>query len=368
VSDCSSPETPLISVIIPAYNAAAVLPQTLATVLAQTHRHLEVLIVDDGSTDDTVAIAQAVANGDPRVQILQQANGGVAAARNAAIAQAQGTFIAPIDADDLWHPQTLENLLAAMVQAGERAGVAYAWSVDIDQYSQPTGQFRAATVSGAVLATLICHNFIGNASATLIRRRDLQRIGGYDPHLRAQQAQGCEDWDLYLRLAECCDFCVAPQFLIGYRKTVGSMSGDFNQMARSHQLILQRVRDKHPDLAGWLYRLSASSLYVYFAQQSFQYGLPRASLDWIRRAIALDPAMTLGRLGVYRLALLSWLQHKGLLSPMVCVPPENLKSDRPSSDLDATLDSIFAAAPVQSFRLRFKLLVGTSLHWLLSRI
>lgn len=362
------PPDPLISVIIPAYNAADVLPQTLTSVLAQTYPQMEVMIVDDGSTDDTVAIAQAVANGDPRVRILQQANGGVAAARNAAIAQAQGEFIAPIDADDLWHPQTLAKLLAALVAHGETAGVAYAWSVDIDQYSQPTGQFRAATVAGPVLATLICHNFIGNASATLIRRHYLDRIGGYDPHLRAQQAQGCEDWDLYLRLADCCEFCVVPDFLVGYRKTVGSMSGDFNQMAKSHQLILQRVRDKHPEISGWLYRLSASSLYVYFAQQSFQYGLPQASLDWIRRAIALDPLTPLGRLGVYRLALLSWLQHRGLLSPMVCVPPEDLGSDRPSSDPDSVLDSIFATAPVQSFRLRFKLLVGTSLHWLLSRI
>ncbi|MGB3294833.1 MAG: glycosyltransferase family 2 protein, partial [Phormidesmis sp.] len=114
---------PLVSVIVPTYNAEAFIAKTLASVLAQTYRHLEVLVVDDGSSDRTPSIVKAMAEQYPRITLLQQPNGGVAIARNAGIKKAQGEFIAPIDADDLWHPEMIEKLYVPFSQGNAQLGV-----------------------------------------------------------------------------------------------------------------------------------------------------------------------------------------------------------------------------------------------------
>jgi glycosyltransferase involved in cell wall biosynthesis len=96
---------PLVSVIIPAYNAENFIAKTLESVLSQTYQNIEVLVVDDGSTDTTAEIVKSFVQKDSRVSLLQQSNAGVAAARNLAIEKSKGEYIAPIDADDIWYPQ-----------------------------------------------------------------------------------------------------------------------------------------------------------------------------------------------------------------------------------------------------------------------
>ena len=307
-----SSETPLISVIIPAYNAASLIERTLRSVLAQTYQNLEVLVVDDGSTDQTSAVVAAIAHQDPRVKLLHQANAGVAAARNLAIAQAQGEFIAPMDADDLWYPENLEKQVQCLIQGGPQMGLVYSWSVDIDEQDALLGGFRAAEIQGQVYATLVCHNFLGNASASMIRRSCLEQVGWYESKLRSQQAQGCEDWDLYLRIAEKFEFGVVPAFLVGYRKLTASMSGDYQQMARSHTLVMQAVRQRHPELPAFVFRLSSSNLYFYFAHQSHRSRSHRTTLYWLGQSIQADPLSCWIRLGLYRLTIQSvWGSVRG---------------------------------------------------------
>ena len=95
---------PSVSVIIPAYNAADTLAETLASVVAQTWPNVEVLVVDDGSTDATADIVEMIAEQHHQVRLIRQTNAGVAAARNAGLREARGDLVAPLDADDLWHP------------------------------------------------------------------------------------------------------------------------------------------------------------------------------------------------------------------------------------------------------------------------
>ncbi|MEM9119170.1 MAG: glycosyltransferase family A protein [Cyanobacteria bacterium P01_F01_bin.56] len=294
-----------MSVIIPAYNAERFLPQTLASIQAQTYQNLEILVVDDGSCDRTPQIVQALAQEDPRIQLLQQANGGVAAARNHGLRQAKGEFIAPIDADDLWWPEAVAKLVNQLQKSRPQVGVVYAWSADIDEQAQPSGGIHAATVVGNVYKTLICHNFLGNASSTLIRKTCLDCVGGYDSQLKAQNAQGCEDWDLYLRLAERFKFAVVPEFLVGYRKVTSSMSGDFSQMARSQALMLKAVQYQHPEIPAFLYRLSQSSFYLYLAYQCDLAGHAPRALAWLKEAAIVDPITPFLRLGFYTLMVKS---------------------------------------------------------------
>lgn len=110
---------PLVSVIIPAYNAEFFIEKTLNSVLSQTYKNIEVLVVDDGSQDRTAEIITSIAKIDSRVFLLQQSNAGVAAARNLAINKCRGEYIAPIDADDIWYPQNLEKQVQCMLQDPE---------------------------------------------------------------------------------------------------------------------------------------------------------------------------------------------------------------------------------------------------------
>ena len=299
-----SSKEPLVSVIIPAYNAERFIARTLQSVLAQTYTNLEVIVVDDGSGDGTAQIVKSIAQTDRRIIFLQQPNLGVAAARNLGISKSTGEFIAPIDADDLWYPENIVKQVQQM-QSDSSVGLVYSWSVDIDENDALLGGFRAAKIEGEVYNTLVCHNFIGNASASLIRRSCLGKANPYNCEMKLQNAQGCEDWELYLRIAENYQFRVVPEFLVGYRKLLSSMSGDYNQMAKSHASIMQTVRQKHPHLPAIVYRLSSSNLYMYFAHQSNRCNKHRVTLFWLYEALQADLITPFLRLGLYRLSIAS---------------------------------------------------------------
>ncbi|GGF01944.1 glycosyl transferase [Aliidongia dinghuensis] len=245
----SEPDSTLVSVIIPTYNAARFVERTLASVLAQTHARLEVLVVDDGSTDQTTAIVEAAALRDPRIKLFRRDHGGVAAARNFALTQAEGTLIAPVDADDLWHPAKLAQQLAALARSGPETGVVYCWSVGIDEDDVVTvPNLCESRAAGSVLADMIECNLPGNASTPLIRRSCLEAVGGYDPGLMAAGAQGTEDWKLYLALAEICEFAVVRRHLVGYRRTRENMSSNVAVMERSIGLLRSWFMGKWPEL------------------------------------------------------------------------------------------------------------------------
>ncbi len=287
-SDRVASTLPLVSVIIPAYNAEAFIEKTLKSVLSQTYQNLEVLVVDDGSYDRTPEIIKSIAQQDKRVVLLQHKNAGVAAARNLGIEKSQGEFIAPIDADDIWYPENIEKQVQCFLASDPSVGLVYSWSVDIDQDDVPTGIFRAAKIEGEVYVTLVGHNFIGNASSSMIRRDCFQQVGGYNCQFKEQDAQGCEDWDLYLRIADSYQFRVVPEFMVGYRKMTNSMSRDYTKMAKSHTLVMQAVRQKHPEIWAAIYGFSSSSLYIYFAHQSHSLKEYKITLYWLNKAVKSD--------------------------------------------------------------------------------
>lgn len=306
-------ERPLVSVIIPAYNAELFIEETLKSVLAQTYKNIEVIVVDDGSQDRTAEIVNKFIEIDQRVKLFTQVNSGVAVARNTGIAKAQGEFIAPIDADDIWYPDNIAKQVECMLASPANVGVVYSWSVYIDETGSLTGGFCAGNITGNVYTTLIWQNFIDNASASLIRRNVLEKVGLYDWQLRQQKAQGCEDWDLYLRIAEYYEFAVVPEFLVGYRKTPQTMSKDYEQMARSHDLMLQAHRQKHPEILNIIYRISSSTFYLYLAQENYQNCNYQGTRDWLYKSWQAEPFVLWLRLPFYRLAIAcmwDWLANQ----------------------------------------------------------
>ena len=216
-----------MSVVIPAYNAAATLDETLRSVRSQTHRALEIIVVDDGSTDDTRAIAERHAAIDQRVQVVTQDNAGVAAARNTGWRRARSDLIAFVDADDLSAPTRIERQVQVMQRRrpARRTGLLL---VRPDRQPGPDHPAsRGCPLRRRCAGSELCvSNFIGNGSAALVRRQALIDADGFDSRLRAAGAEGCEDYLLYFRVAERYHFAVVPEPLVGYRYLPNNMSSN----------------------------------------------------------------------------------------------------------------------------------------------
>ena len=250
----STPGEPLVSVVIPAYNAAVTLDETLHSARTQSHRNLEIIVVDDGSTDRTPAIAARHAAVDDRVRVMPQRNAGVAAARNTGWRAARADVIAFLDADDLWAPTKIERQLQALQSAGPRVGLVYCWYHTIDSAGLITDVQNGPAWEGDVLHPLLQNNFIGNGSAALIRRQALVEAGGFDATLQAMGAQGCEDYLLYCRVARRHAFALVADHLVGYRTAPGNMSSDRPRMLRSWLLVADEMQARHGDEADTVLR------------------------------------------------------------------------------------------------------------------
>ena len=247
---------PRVAIIIPAYNAAATLHETLASALAQTFTDFEVIVVSDGSIDGTAELVIDAAGRDPRIRLIEQGNAGVAAARNAAIEDSDSAFIAPLDADDLWHPQKLALQVGRFDAASARTGLVYNWYHPIDGSGRIIQPVATPEAEGFVLHRHLVWNFVGNGSTPLIRRTSLADLR-YEPELAARGAGGCEDYLLQLQLARTSEFACMPAHLTGYRQGDGRMSGNRLAMLRSHLETFNRMRGTVGDAAqalcdrGW---------------------------------------------------------------------------------------------------------------------
>ncbi|NKL62366.1 glycosyltransferase family 2 protein [Rhizobium leguminosarum] len=240
--------SPLVTIVIPAYNAEKTLAETLRSVSAQSYDKLEILVVDDGSRDGTFDLARDYGLTDRRVRVLRQDNGGVARARNHGIRESRGLYIAPVDADDVWHPSKIELQLEAVLKFPDGNGVAYNWYAAIDENGIIFGHSRPVMHQGNIFEPLLRENFIGNGSTPLMPRAEILRCGGYDAGLRDNGAEGCEDLKLYLALAETLPFALVPDFLTGYRFTRGNMSSNAYRMLKSHALVMAPIIARYPHL------------------------------------------------------------------------------------------------------------------------
>jgi len=236
-----------VSVVIPAYNAAATIDATLLSVRRQTHQALEVVVVVDGATDDTATLARRHGAEDPRVRVLVMRNGGVAAARNAGARIATGAFIAPIDADDLWHPDKVRRQLAVFAAGGPRMGCVYSPFRVIDMEDAVIFTAPRPTFSGPLFLRSLYFNFVGNGSGLMIRREAFVDVGGYEPGLRAMGLEGAEDRLIQILIARRWLTGVAADYLVGYRRHRNAMSANFDRSLRSSMAALDIVARRHPE-------------------------------------------------------------------------------------------------------------------------
>jgi glycosyltransferase involved in cell wall biosynthesis len=245
----------LVSVVVPAFNAATTIYETIASALNQTHHNIEVIVADDGSTDQTKDIVASLIKRDARVRYIYKTNGGVASARNFGIAEARGAFIATLDADDLWYPTKLTLQLERFQTSGSETALVYAWCCWIDDSGGIVGYAPPTKLEGSIFSQMCLGNVVISGSNALIKRDALIAAGGFDETLRSRGGQGCEDWKLYLQIAEQHPIAMVPEYLVGYRvSSPGAMSDDFAQMMRSRRLVEAEFISAYPNLAAQLAR------------------------------------------------------------------------------------------------------------------
>lgn len=300
---------PLVSVVVPSWNSELTLLETLRSVAAQTYRELEIIIVNDGSTDRTPALAAQFCGDEPRARLITQTNGGVASARNAGIAEARGDWVAPVDADDLWHPAKIGKQVAAVLAARERPGFAYCWFRVIDGDGNIVGSGPRWEIQGHGFNRIAYRNPVGNGSALLISRDAALRAGGYDPSLRARGAQGCEDVLLQLLIARDHPVALVPGHLVGYRRHPQSMSQDQARIVRSWQAVYARMKAEGA-LTAQLERWNRADVELTLAEADAVAGNRAAAAARIANAVWLDPPRSTAFL-LYRAARLAGRLARG---------------------------------------------------------
>ncbi len=285
---------PLVSVIIPAYNAQAFLRATLDSVLAQTYDRLEVIVVDDGSTDDTGAVVAAVKATDPRVRLITKTNGGVSSARNAGIAAARGDYVAFLDADDIWHPEKIAAQIDVLRPAGrERYVAAFSLHLRIDADGRVAGKSRSWPFDEFSLPAHIVLRPVGNGSSLIVRRDVAICAGGFDEDYVTRGAGGCEDFDFELRIAAQYPIACVRKYHVGYRVYDGNMSSDSPKMARAIHETLDRHLQLHDDLSTYCRKMAELRAYEY----SVSILRPRHKAECLRHVrdmMAVDGSHALG--------------------------------------------------------------------------
>jgi len=240
----SDAETFLISVIIPSYNSGKYLNEAIESVVNQTYKNIEIILVNDGSTDDTEKIAKEWQKRDGRIRYIKyQRNKGLAAARNTGIKAARGEYIAFLDADDVWLLQKIEIQIKKAVELN--ADLTFSnWYIWEPEKKIKIRAFESNPVENNrknLLSFLIKKNF-GNSSTALIKRLVLEEVGLFDETLRFS-----EDYDLWFRfLLDGMKIAFIPEPLICCRKHSEQASKDIYRMRLSRLTIFKKITQKNP--------------------------------------------------------------------------------------------------------------------------
>jgi len=276
--------TPLVSVVIPTYNRGHCIGACIDSVLAQTLGDLEIIIVDDCSSDDTAA--RVAAYTDARISYqVQSSNQGGAAARNAGIRRARGEFVAFLDSDDLWLPAKLEKQIDGMRQAGPDCGLSYTWLQCIDDAGRHTMRIDP-DVDGDCFERILVSNFIGSFSNLVVRRDLLVQEGGLD-----EQFRSCQDWDLLIRLCRRARVHCQREYLTLYLQSVTDtvrISTNPRSVVQGHRRILAKFAADYAALPAPVRRQAYAVFMALFAH-SGSVG-DALNMGWKRAGSGAGPA------------------------------------------------------------------------------
>lgn len=309
-----SPDQPLVSVVIACFNCAALVTQTLDSLMRQTHRNLEVIAVDDESTDATREVLDAYRATEPRLRIIHKSNGGCASARNAGIAAAKGQFIAVIDADDLWAPNYVEAHLARFADDPE-LGVSFTPVRFISFEGTFTGEVTRPKLHGITPQDLLEGNPAGCAMM-IARRQVFDDVGPYNPQLRRAEDQ---EWLFRVTLSRW-RIGGYPEALADYRNSPSGLSADLEAQRKAYLELLEHVRKLAPDVVARGYRRAVGTMLHYMARRAIRLGKGADVVrHYLTQALRMAPSLLI-RKPVPTLAMLVAAYVPGTIERMRPAP------------------------------------------------
>lgn len=275
---------PLVSVVIPAYNAAKTIQSTVQSVLGQTIQNFEIIVIDDGSKDNTIEVAESIK--DSRVKVLPQQNGGASAARNIGIKASQGKYIAFLDADDLWLPHKLERQLDVLTNEKDVTAVQSGVYFVNDSLKVLSARlcFQPEDV---LLETLLFQNLPGLMSTLVVERSVFDEIGYLDTSLEI-----LEDWELAIRLSRFCNLESIEEPLTLYRQHPENRSKNLDIHIKPGYTIIERLfKDSTiPDHIRKQHRLIYSTFYRMLCGGAFNVSRYGESLKWGLKSLLTHPS------------------------------------------------------------------------------
>jgi len=301
LSKSLSNEQPLVSVVIPTYNVEDYIEQAVSSVLAQSYRNLEVIIVDDQSPDNSIALVKNTFS-DYRIKIIKQQNRGLAGARNTGIRHANGEFIALLDSDDFWAINKIEKHITQMLE-NPHCGLSFCASQFVDKQGQLLNRRQAPKKKSNYQASdIFCRNPIGNGSVPVIRKRILEQIGfqtddktendkPYTQYFHESLKQS-EDIDCWTRIAilTATDFLYIDEELTFYRLINTSLSADVNTQFSTWMMLLENLDQYAPGFAQKYGPIAKAFQYRYLARRSLFQGYANNALKFMWLAIKTKPS------------------------------------------------------------------------------
>ncbi|MCH2043273.1 MAG: glycosyltransferase [Saprospiraceae bacterium] len=226
----------LVSIIIPAYKAARYIEETIRSVFTQTHQHLEIIVVDDGSPDNQEEVIQKLIQEDSRLQYVKQTNAGVASARNHGFKLSKGTYLAFLDADDVWLPENLEKKLAKFT-SDTALGLVHSDMAIMDEHSVRTGETKQGK-EGYLLEDLLAWNgtCVPTPSSILVKREVIEKVGGFDLEL-----SNAADQEFFFRVANKYKIGRVPEVTWQYRVHSNNMHSNIALMEKDELIAYKRA-------------------------------------------------------------------------------------------------------------------------------
>jgi glycosyltransferase involved in cell wall biosynthesis len=271
-------KNPTVSVIIPTYNRANLVGKAIKSVLSQTYQDFEIIVIDDGSTDNTEEVIRSFK--DKKVKYIKKykKNKGISVARNIGIKMARGKYIALLDSDDEWLPEKLDKQSKVLQSESPEVGVVCSWSYNIDEKGNYISKRCLPKKGGYIYEDLLSTNPI-SVPTVLIRKECFNRVGLFDDLLNAQ-----EDWDMWIRIAKYYRFALIKVPLVKYRLHSNQISKNLGVKI----ITANRILVKHANELKKRPRVH-SKHYFYIGNRLCHMGKTKEGRKYLIKAISLYP-------------------------------------------------------------------------------
>jgi glycosyltransferase involved in cell wall biosynthesis len=289
-------EAPAFSIITPVFNAGVYLKRTVESALRQSYSDFELILIDDGSTDD--AIEGVLRAPDPRIRVLRQANQGAPSACNSGLKVARGPYIALLDQDDLWSAEKLARHFETFRQYPE-VDLTFTWTAYIGERDQDLGLPVRRWRGKITFEELLVDNAIGPTSSAVIRRGAIEKAGGFDPCLPY-----IYDLDLLLRILRLRpgNALAIPEVLTFYRRHSIQMSQDWRALRRDQEALLKKFCSVFPKETAHLRRKADVNMVRYCAFLAHERRQFDSGCRLLGEGFRMDPRSFLGDVRNWKLA------------------------------------------------------------------